>query len=161
MPNDKKTEAKPESQRQAEWIRSHPTADDSSPDEAKRQGASRGALPIGNPWGAKTPPDDFCERATLPDSQVVQAPPYSPVPVVIQGVVTGVDKGLAERVGERLSESKAFDDHHIELRVTDGEVELGGIVASQADRLEAGHLASSVRGVVRVVNQLRVLTAAR
>jgi hypothetical protein len=165
MPTKRKS-TKPESQRQAEWVRAHPTAEGSSfpeyPDEIKRRGSSRGALPIGNPWGSEAKPkkpDARFPRAvdsTLPASRKVEAPPKSPTPrAVIRGVVTGVDVRIAEQVSERLAQSKALDDHHIELRVHDGEVELQGEVASQEDSFEAERLASSVRGVVRVINQLR------
>ena len=75
---------------------------------------------------------------------------------VIDEVATSADERIAEAVGERLAESKAFDDNLIQLRVMEGEVELNGVVAWEADRFEAEHLASSVRGVVRVVNHLRV-----
>jgi hypothetical protein len=166
MPSKKKTSAKPESERQADWIRKHPTAEGSSfpeyPDEIKRRGASRGALPIGNPWGPDpstrdTVPQEFYNRPTVPGVRVVDAPPKSPAPAaMIRDVVTGVDARIAEQIGARLAESKAFDDHPIELRVHEGEVELGGVVLSKADTFEAAHLASSVRGVIRVVNHLRV-----
>src|SRR5450432_1589987 len=182
MTDNAKTNAKPESQRQAEWIRRHPVADDATPDAAARQGVSRGALPNGNPWKPETEPQpgsdhvpappviapqvittigntlpaDFGYRATLPDSRIVEAPPPSPIPVTIERVITVADERLAQEIGARLSQSKAFDDHPIGLRVHDGQVELDGSVAAEADKFEAEHLTSSVHGVVHIVNHLRV-----
>ena len=100
MPTKKTTKkGKPESERQAEWVRAHPSVESGSseyPDEKARRGASRGALPNGNPWISEiagkpetppgepdtswaravtssevtrdTLPEDFCDRNTLPNS---------------------------------------------------------------------------------------------
>lgn len=146
MPSKKTTKIeKPESQRQADWGTPNP------PDPHWARAIT--SLEVTR----DTLPDDFCNRPTFPSSRVVEAPPKAHAPVAaVHGVVTGLDEGLAKEVGERLAESKAFDDHHLELRVNHGEVELGGVVASQADKFEAEHLASSVRGVICVVNHLRV-----
>jgi hypothetical protein len=175
---------KTESERQAEWVHAHPTVDSAAseyPDEKARRGASRGALPNGNPWKPETPPakrdtdwtratsssevtretlpEDFCERTTLPatDARTVEAPPMSHLRTpVVQKVGTTADARVLPLVAERIAESKSFDDCRIELRMNQGEVEIRGIVGSEAERFEAEHLVSSVRGVVRVVNHLRV-----
>jgi hypothetical protein len=165
----------------SEWVRAHPRIDDSAfpeyPDEKSRRGASRGALPNGNPWyperGDEVPgprwarpsePVPGAARRTvrvasqLPNlPRRVEAPPTEPARVAVTGdAPTRADRELAEEVASRLSYSKSFDGKTLEVHVHGEDVFLRGRLPTLQAKVEAGLIASSVRRVTRVHNQIRL-----
>jgi len=171
--------AQPESKRQADWIREHPDIGPSKfpdyPDETARRGASRGAVPNGNPWkpesdqerpgprwtqstpSAEKPEVEMPGGDDRTDDRTVDSPPTMPVPVAkVDAILDAKDASIASQIGERLASSKILEGESVDLHVTAGEVGLAGVVATSAARLEAEHVASSVRGVVKVENRIRV-----
>jgi BON domain len=170
------------SREHAQWVRSHPRVDDSAfpeyPDEKPRRGSSRGALPNGNPWRPER--DDEkpgptwarpSERVSASDaprvaadlpkrSRRVVAPPNEPANAPARVAVTSgtraAERRIAGDVGDRLAHSKTFDGKCIEVQVHGGDVFLRGRLANLHAKVEAGLLASSVRGVSRVHNQIRL-----
>jgi hypothetical protein len=173
-----------ESKRHAEWVREHPRIDESAfpeyPDEPARRGASRGAVPNGNPW-RPVDPDEKPGRAesdgdgedgtasSVPDSdsapdsetrkRVVVAPPSPGQPTQEPAVVSAnreADERLGRDISNVLAASKALEGTHLLVEVVDGEVYLHGAVAGQAAKSEVEQLTSSVRGVKRIHNELSV-----
>ena len=173
-----------ESVRHAQWVREHPQIDDSGfpeyPDELSRRGSSRGAVPNGNPWGPVDPaekpgrPDwdadtepapwrtDGEPAATdgtlsaQPDSAApppLGEPTHQPAIVIAQ---SEADERIGHDIGDVLAASKALEGKHLLVEISDGEVFLHGTVADQAARSEVEQLASSVRGVGRIHNELDV-----
>jgi BON domain len=160
----------------AAWIRAHPRIDDSAfpeyPDEKSRRGASRGALPNGNPWTPETddePPGPKWARSAEPSPTVrvasqiprrkrrVIAPPLEPVRVAVTGgAPTRADQRLAAEVERRLAASKTLEGRCVEVSVHGQDVFLRGLLPTLGAKVEAGLLASSVRGVARVHNQIRI-----
>jgi hypothetical protein len=136
----------------SEWVRAHPRIDDSAfpeyPDEKSRRGASRGALPNGNPW--------YPERGDeVPGPR--WARPTEPARVAVTGdAPTRADRELAEEVASRLSYSKSFDGKTLEVHVHGEDVLLRGRLPTLQAKVEAGLIASSVRRVTRVHNQIRL-----
>jgi hypothetical protein len=156
----------------------------SYPDEPSRRGSSRGALPNGNPWRseligempgepgsrpstASGPPSTEPQPrpATRPTTNAplggpitVQAPPSEPRPVAVTSPqLHGADLRIAGEIEARLANSKILEGERVELDVDDGEVVLRGRVPNAETRSEAGAIASSVRGVTRVLNRIRVV----
>jgi hypothetical protein len=165
------------SREHAEWVREHPRIDDSAfpeyPDEKSRRGSSRGALPNGNPWHVETdderPGPKWARRADPASTTVrvaseiprrprrVIAPPREPARVAVTGAApTRADRLLADDVEKRLAHSKTFDGRCVEVSVHGEDVFLRGRLATLGAKIEAGLLASSVRGVARVHNQIRI-----
>jgi hypothetical protein len=162
--------------RYAQWVREHPQIDESGfpeyPDEPQRRGASRGAVPNGNPW---RPVDDDekpgrpdWEADTLPntvgtdgertENPAPAAPPLGEAthrPAVVRAA-TQADERIGQDLGDVLATSKMLDGIHILVEVVDGEVYLGGTVADQSVKGEVERLSSSVRGVRQVHNELDV-----
>jgi hypothetical protein len=66
------------------------------------------------------------------------------------------DERIREDVNDRLTEDSWLDASNIEVRVTAGEVTLGGTVAERLDKRRAEDLADSVSGVIDVQNNLRL-----
>src|SRR5438445_10402654 len=174
-----KRTAQPESERQARWVSEHPTVESSPfpeyPDETKRRGSSRGALPNGNPWKPESdderpgprwtqcdPTTKASEPVEVPPDEVrevrsVEAPPETPAPVArVERGRTSKDAAIAHEVGQRLTESKILEGYELNVEVVRGRVALMGTLPAEAARLEAAHIASSVRGVTRVDNWIRV-----
>jgi hypothetical protein len=163
-----------ESVRHAEWVREHPRIDDSGfpeyPDELSRRGASRGAVPNGNPWGPVDPDekpgrpewDADTEPGPMPSSQpsdpAVAAPPLGEPthqPAIVSAT-SEADERIGHDIGDVLATSKTLDGKHVLVEVVDGDVYLHGTVPDQAVRSTVEQLASSVRGVGRVHNELDV-----
>jgi hypothetical protein len=165
----------------SKWVRSHPRIDDSAfpeyPDEAARRGASRGALPNGNPWRPEDPkekPGPTWARPAEPVAGVeprtihvasqlpsrarrLEAPPTHPAPVAVSGgTQSRAERRLAQEVASRLSFSKTFDGKILEVDVHDQDVFLRGQLPTLEAKMEAGLVASSVRRVARVHNQIRL-----
>ena len=67
------------------------------------------------------------------------------------------DEHVHDEVLERLSNDATIDVSDLEIILHDGEVTLSGSVPRAADRARAEAIADRVRGVVRVVNRLRVV----
>ncbi len=168
------------SREHAQWIRDHARIDDSAfpeyPDDPQRRGSSRGALPNGNPWMPERddqPPGPTWSHPTQPSSSEPAAP-RSRLPRVERRVeappgpnerakgrittaaATRTDQRIARDVERRLSQSKHFDGKLAWVEVHAGEVFLRGRLISREAKAEAQLLASSVRGVVAVHNQLRI-----
>jgi osmotically-inducible protein OsmY len=161
----------------ARWVREHPRIDDSAfpeyPDQKSRRGSSRGALPNGNPWGPESDaerPGPKWARAAVPASATVrvasqipnrrrrvEAPPRELARVAVTGTATTrADRRLASDIETRLAQSKALEGKCIEVSVHGEDAFLRGRLPTLDAKLEAGILASSVRGVARVHNQIRV-----
>jgi len=165
------------SRQHAQWVREHPRIDDSAfpeyPDEKSRRGSSRGALPNGNPWRPESDterPGPPWARSAEPASVTVRvasqlprrrrrvvAPPLEPARVAVTGgAPTPADQRLAVEVENRLAQSKTFDGRCVEVSVHGEDVFLRGRLPTQGAKIEAGLLASSVRRVARVHNQIRI-----
>ena len=160
----------------SQWVRAHPRIDESAfpeyPDDPLRRGASRGALPNGNPWrpeqdDEKPGPPWARNSDPLPTTHVasevmrrerrVTAPPVRPARVAVTGgAQTLTDRRIAEQVEKQLAYAKTFDGTCIEVNVHGEDVFLRGRLPSMHAKVEAGLLASTVRGVERVHNQIRV-----
>jgi hypothetical protein len=161
----------------ADWVRAHPRIDDSAfpeyPDEKTRRGSSRGALPNGNPWRPESDaerPGPKWARQGEPASETVRiasqiprrsrrvvAPPREPARVSIIGAApTRSDRRLAGEIQERFAQSKTFDGKCVEVSVYGEDVFLRGRLPTLDAKVEAGLLASSVRGITYVHNQIRV-----
>ncbi len=151
-----RTSSRKRPSKHAEWVREHPRIDDSAfpeyPDEKSRRGSSRGALPNGNPWYAEREgekpgrrPPRAVERAS--GTVRVIAPPRGSARLTVT---------LAAEVAKRLAESKSFDGRCVEVSLLGKEVVLRGHLLTLAAKLEAGLLASSVRGVSHVLNEIRI-----
>jgi osmotically-inducible protein OsmY len=69
---------------------------------------------------------------------------------------TRADQQLAADVERRLADSKSFEGRCVEVSVRGRDVLLRGELPTLAAKLEAGLLASSVRGVLRVLNEIRL-----
>jgi osmotically-inducible protein OsmY len=63
---------------------------------------------------------------------------------------------VAEQIGKQLSYAKTFDGTCIEVHVHGEDVFLLGRLPSLHAKIEAGLLATTVRGVARVHNHIRV-----
>ncbi len=146
----------------SDWVRSHPRIDDSAfpdyPDETSRRGASRGALPNGNPWyperadelpgprwARPSEPVPGAPRRTvwvasqLPSRRRVEAPPTEPARVAVTGgTPSPADRRLAEEVASRLSYSKTFDGATLEVDVHGEDVFLRGCFPTLEAKVEAG-----------------------
>ena len=72
------------------------------------------------------------------------------------GAPTLADRRVAADVERQLSYSKTFDGTCIEVHVHGEDVFLRGRLPSLRAKIEAGLLATTVRGVTRVHNQIRV-----
>jgi hypothetical protein len=177
MPQEKGTNRDDqESVRHAQWVREHPQIDESGfpeyPDEPLRRGASRGAVPNGNPWrpveADEKPGRPDWEADTLPNSLGTDtehrenpAPVTPPLgepthrPAVVRAT-NQADERIGHDVGDVLATSKVLDGIHILVEVVEGEVYLGGTVADQSVKGEVERLSSSVRGVRQIHNELDV-----
>jgi hypothetical protein len=164
------------SREHAQWVREHARIDDSAfpeyPNEIARRGSSRGALPNGNPWHTETnderPGPKWARRSdpartTRVASEIprrsrrVVAPPRELARVAVTGAApTPADRRLATEVEKRLAESKTFDGRCVEVSVHGEDVFLRGRLQTLDAKVEAGLLASSVRRVTRVHNQIRI-----
>jgi hypothetical protein len=164
-----------ESVRHAQWVREHPRVDESGfpeyPDEPLRRGASRGAVPNGNPWRPVDPnekpgrPDWDEDTVPAPvrtdgepkdrtaDQPPLGEPTHRPAVVRASGAA---DERIGQDVADVLATSKLLDGTHILVEIEEAEVCLRGTVADQAVRGEIERLASSVRGVKEVRNELEV-----
>jgi hypothetical protein len=160
----------------SQWVRAHPRIDDSAfpeyPDDRLRRGASRGALPNGNPWqperdeekpgppwarSSEPAPTPHFASELRPRARHLTAPPIAPARVAVTGgAPTLADRRIAEEVETQLSYAKTFDGKCIEVSVHGEDVFLRGCLPSLHAKVEAGLLATSVRGVTRVHNQIRV-----
>ncbi|MEK6284213.1 MAG: BON domain-containing protein [Acidobacteriota bacterium] len=67
---------------------------------------------------------------------------------------------LARRVQFELYQTEAFNTRAIQVRAEDGTVTLSGTVRSRAEQLLAERVAQSVPGVIKVINELKVMAAA-
>jgi hypothetical protein len=171
------TEGRVASRQHAEWVRTHVPIDDGGfpayPDEKLRRGASRGALANGNPWRPESDAEKPGPRwtrdpvgrdvkripRTTPRRSAIEAPPPpgEPAPVAVtRGAITEAERRIAADVGKQLALSKTFDGTSIEVEVRGNDVSLRGRVPTRNARSEARSLASSVRGVRSVDDQLRV-----
>lgn len=80
-------------------------------------------------------------------------------------VLAGADKAavsddeIYDKVRLRLISDAEVKGSNIEVKVTDGVVELTGTVRQEKARIKAEKLARKVKGVRNVVNQLKVSTA--
>lgn len=89
------------------------------------------------------------------------APAYSSVTeAVIQETQTKAGDDLADRVEHALKANKALADADIDARVEGTQVILEGEVSTAAQRQAAERVASRVKGVARVDNQIAVRVAA-
>jgi hyperosmotically inducible protein len=68
---------------------------------------------------------------------------------------------LAKHVKFELFDSGAFDTSTVTVRAEDGNVTLSGTVRSRAEQLLAEKIAQGTLGVKKVVNELKVMAAAR
>lgn len=166
-------------QRHSIWVREHPriepTPFPSYPDEPSRRGASRGALPNGNPWrseltettqpGRRGSLGNKTSDASLPSplaqprprAPLVHAPPDEPLPVgVVPAGLRGASKRIANDVAALLASSKTLEGERIDIDVEDGAVVLRGRLPTTAARREAELIASSVRGVTEVDNRIGI-----
>jgi osmotically-inducible protein OsmY len=75
---------------------------------------------------------------------------------VTGGVPTLSDQRTAEQIEKQLAYAKTFDGTCIEVHVYGEDVFLRGRLPSLHAKVEAGLLASTVRGVERVHNQIRI-----
>jgi len=161
----------------AAWVRQHPRIDDSAfpeyPDEKTRRGASRGALPNGNPWypesDAELPGPRWSRRSEPAPSasprpgetrrsRKVVAPPSAASRVsVIGGAPTHAERRIAEDIEQRLAQSKKLDGRCVEIHVHGEDVFLRGRLPTLEAKVEAGMIASTIRGVMRVHNQIRLV----
>ena len=66
------------------------------------------------------------------------------------------DASIGDEIAARLTDAGDIDATDIEIDVRDGEVTLEGKVAERRQRLAAEDLAGDVRGVVDVINRIRV-----
>jgi hypothetical protein len=187
MPQEKESNREDkESVRHAEWVREHPRIDESGfpeyPDEPLRRGASRGAVPNGNPWrpvepnekpgrpewdadtlpgrpdwDVDTQPASLDKEEEEPKDAPVQPPLGEPThrPAVIRASSTA-DERIGQDIGDVLATSKMLDGIHLLVEIDEGEVSLSGTVADQTVRGEVERLSSSVRGVKHVHNDLDV-----
>jgi hypothetical protein len=185
MPENESHRDGEESVRHAEWVREHPRIDGSAfpeyPDEPSRRGSSRGAVPNGNPWRPVDPdetPGPAWDADTEPapwrtDAQRTAAdgalsekaaehaapspsldePTHQPA---IISASTEADQRIGRDIGDVLAASKTLDGKHVFVEIVDGEVYLHGTVGDRAVRSEIEQLASSVRGVGRIHNELDV-----
>lgn len=172
-PSSKKSSAA--ARRHAQWVREHPRIEASPfpsyPDEPSRRGASRGALPNGNPWRSEleepdsspwSRPRDFrmpVLSPSAPDAEprVVHAPPSEPAPVAT--IAPNLDQSgrrMASDIEKWLSNSTMLEGSEIEIDVRGSTAILHGRVATLDARREAEMIASSVRGVAEVVNRISV-----
>src|SRR6185436_8067585 len=102
----------------AAWVRSHTPIDDSPfpeyPDEKKRRGSSRGALPNGNPWHSELAPEKPGPRRVAPSASKgdrpargvgsVEAPPKKPAPVAsVRATASPTDRRIGDDVSRRLA----------------------------------------------------------
>jgi hypothetical protein len=169
-----------ESVRHAQWVREHPHIGESGfpeyPDEPARRGASRGAVPNGNPWRPVDPDErpgrDEASAEFSPDTlrtgtshapadptshggapHPVGAPTLRPAVVM---AVTEADERVGREIGERLAHSKSLEGRHLIVEVLNGEVYLRGSMPDQATKSEVEQLCSSVSGVERIYNELDV-----
>ncbi len=67
------------------------------------------------------------------------------------------DDRIHEDICTRLTDDSHVDASNIEVVVHQGEISLSGSVPDREQRVRACHIAESVRGVIDVVNRLRVL----
>ncbi len=170
------------SREHARWVQEHARIDDSAfpeyPNDPARRGASRGALPNGNPWRPERDdqtPGPTWAHPTNPSSveptsprvaselprrtQRVEAPPRPNDRGKVRGITaasTRTDRRIAEDITRRFSDSKNFDAKLVWIEVHGKEVFLRGRLPSRNAKGEAQLLASSVRGVTRVHNEIRV-----
>jgi hypothetical protein len=83
-------------QNHATWVREHPTIGPSAfpeyPDEIKRRGASRGALPNGNPWRPERADERPGPRWSQGDSRDSAPSPGNPKSVAGRGVQPTVNR---------------------------------------------------------------------
>jgi len=75
---------------------------------------------------------------------------------VTGGVQSLSDQRTAEQIEKQLAYAKTFDGTCIEVHVHGEDVFLRGRLPSLHAKVEAGLLASAVRGVERVHNQIRI-----
>jgi osmotically-inducible protein OsmY len=75
---------------------------------------------------------------------------------VTGGVQTLADRRIAQQIEEQLAYAKTFDGTCIEVHVHGEDVFLRGRLPSLHAKVEAGLLASAIRGVERVHNQIRI-----
>jgi hypothetical protein len=173
-----RTNAPDASRAHSHWVRAHPRIDDSAfpeyPDEKPRRGASRGALPNGNPWQPEDPDEKpgppwarssepaassvsrGARTTREPRSRRVVAPPRVATRVAVAGSApTRADRRIAEDIETRLAQSKKLEGCTIEVHVHGEDVFLRGSLPTLAAKIEAGLIASTARGVARVHNQIR------
>jgi len=160
----------------AAWVQEHPRIGNSAfpeyPDEKTRRGASRGALPNGNPWYPESDaevPGPRWARSSEPAasasprpvenrrSRKVVAPPSAASRVAVIGdSPTRADRRIAEDIEQRLAQSKKLDGRCVEIHVHGEDVFLRGRLPTMEAKVEAGMIASTARGVARVHNQIRL-----
>lgn len=68
----------------------------------------------------------------------------------------GADDVIYDRVRQRLSADRDVKGGAIEVDVKDGVVALRGVVREERQKSRAEHVAKKVKGVKKVVNELRV-----
>ncbi len=66
------------------------------------------------------------------------------------------DERIYEEVCEALTQDADVDATHVEVKVLDGEVTLGGTIQTRSQKRRAGDLADRIAGVRDTHNQLRV-----
>jgi hyperosmotically inducible protein len=66
------------------------------------------------------------------------------------------DSSMQQRVKAALKADPALENASIAVSTRDGEVTLAGVVTSDAQRAHALQLASGVKGVLRVENELEI-----
>ncbi len=69
---------------------------------------------------------------------------------------TRSDERITDDVCERLADDPWVDASEIEVVVHHGEIALTGVVDDRQQRMRAAQIAESVRGVVDVVNRIRI-----
>jgi osmotically-inducible protein OsmY len=84
---------------------------------------------------------------------VLDEPAHEPAIVIARNEG---DERIGQDIGDVLAASKSLDGKYVLVEIVDGEVYLHGTVTDQAVRSEVEQLASSVRGVGRIHNELDV-----
>jgi hypothetical protein len=166
------------SEEHARWVREHPQIEEAAfpeyPDDPKRRGSSRGAMPNGNPWRPVDPdespgrgeasefcPDTLRTGTARPNPQSPAAPvpraPGSPTlrPAAIMAV-SDADARVGHAIGEVLAQSKSLEGMHLIVEVVATDVYLRGVVRDRAVKSEVEQLCSTVSGVGRIHNELDV-----
>jgi hypothetical protein len=98
--------------------------------------------------GARASPHETQNAVAAP---VLGEPTHQPAIVIAS---TEGDERIGHDIGDLLAASKTLDGKHVVVEVVDGEVYLLGTVPDQSIKSQVEQLASSVRGVAHIHNEL-------